>query len=420
MGPKTKTKPKPVPQSLTSGPVDQGRRSAQLTNTRAAPSRLKVVVRRLPPALPEPVFWSSVASWVALPPDLTAAPPVSTSAVNTGVDSVVWAQYRPGKVRARHDKDDTHSRAYLSFKSPEALIAFHHAYDGWNFKARTGEPQTNPLFGGDLQLRSRLTRSMLAPLPGQVTRAVVEFAPYQNTRSVSNKRDPRQGTIEQDPDFIAFQDALANPKVPQVELPAKITPTSTPLLDHLRARKAAARSASRGKIPALAQGPPPPKPSKRSKKETSKETTPVAVAAIAPAKSPLKKSSRRKVAQKSVTNERGGSAFDSESKSELKSARGVKQESKTKPSEAENQVVATKSRVIAATEAAKPKQAREAPTPTQIAEATELVRRTLQTKHQAKYQGGALAKPAPPQKKAARPPKDQSIRTQLWVVFPRC
>ncbi|KDE06536.1 hypothetical protein MVLG_03185 [Microbotryum lychnidis-dioicae p1A1 Lamole] len=214
---KAKTKPKLVPKSST-GPVAQSQRSAQPTNARTTPSRLKVVVRRLPPALPEAVFWSSVAPWVTVPPDSTA-PSVSTQPSSGRVSSVDWIQYRSGKVRARHDKEDTHSRAYLSFKTPEALVAFHRAYDGWNFKSKAG----------------------------QVTRAVVEFAPYQNTPSRSNKRDPRQGTIEQDPDFIAFQDALASPDLPPVEQPAKSTPTSTPLLDHLRAQKATARATSKGK-----------------------------------------------------------------------------------------------------------------------------------------------------------------------------
>lgn len=38
------------------------------------------------------------------------------------------------------DKDDLHSRAYISFKTPDALVAFHRGYDGWNFRDRAGEP----------------------------------------------------------------------------------------------------------------------------------------------------------------------------------------------------------------------------------------------------------------------------------------
>ena len=46
--------------------------------------RLKTVVRRLPPNLPEGIFWQSVQSWVT-------------------EDTAVWKTYYPGKVRKRYD-----------------------------------------------------------------------------------------------------------------------------------------------------------------------------------------------------------------------------------------------------------------------------------------------------------------------------
>ena len=45
--------------------------------------RLKTVVRRLPPNLPEGIFWQSVQSWVT-------------------EDTAVWKTYYPGKVRKRY------------------------------------------------------------------------------------------------------------------------------------------------------------------------------------------------------------------------------------------------------------------------------------------------------------------------------
>lgn len=36
------------------------------------------------------------------------------------------------------DKDDVHSRAYITFKTVEDLVAFHQGYDGWSFKSKTG------------------------------------------------------------------------------------------------------------------------------------------------------------------------------------------------------------------------------------------------------------------------------------------
>lgn len=44
--------------------------------------RLKTVVRRLPPNLPEPIFWQSVQTWVT-------------------DDSVIFKEYWPGKVKKK-------------------------------------------------------------------------------------------------------------------------------------------------------------------------------------------------------------------------------------------------------------------------------------------------------------------------------
>jgi regulator of nonsense transcripts 3 len=44
--------------------------------------RLKTVVRRLPPNLPEQIFWQSVQTWVT-------------------DDSVLWKEYWPGKVKKK-------------------------------------------------------------------------------------------------------------------------------------------------------------------------------------------------------------------------------------------------------------------------------------------------------------------------------
>ena len=45
--------------------------------------RLKTVVRRLPPNLPEEIFWQSVQTWVT-------------------EDTAVWKAYYPGKLRKRY------------------------------------------------------------------------------------------------------------------------------------------------------------------------------------------------------------------------------------------------------------------------------------------------------------------------------
>lgn len=40
------------------------------------------------------------------------------------------------------DKDDVHSRAYITFKTVESLVAFHQGYDGWSFKSKSGALHT--------------------------------------------------------------------------------------------------------------------------------------------------------------------------------------------------------------------------------------------------------------------------------------
>jgi hypothetical protein len=131
--------------------------SAKPAATRAAKNqppapRLKIVVRRLPPNLPEAVFWASTAPWIVRESDVDAEVP-------EGAERVAWSCFRAGKVRRRcvpsissfgprtderatrsgKDKDDVHSRAYAAFKTVEALVAFHRGYDGWSFRDKQGE-----------------------------------------------------------------------------------------------------------------------------------------------------------------------------------------------------------------------------------------------------------------------------------------
>lgn len=67
------------------------------------------------------------------------------------------------------DKDSVASRAYIAFATAEALVNFHKAYDGWTFRDKSG----------------------------RVSHAVVEFAPYQQTAPKTDRKDAKQGTIEQ-------------------------------------------------------------------------------------------------------------------------------------------------------------------------------------------------------------------------------
>ena len=85
---------------------------------------------------------------------------------------------------------------------------------------------------------------------------VLEFAPCQRVPIKKKKVDARQGTIDQDPEFVQFLEGLTNqitkPKPPETvpdpnggkDGAAKVTP----LIQHLRDKKAAREKAPQGKV----------------------------------------------------------------------------------------------------------------------------------------------------------------------------
>ncbi|KAJ8507385.1 hypothetical protein ONZ45_g10235 [Pleurotus djamor] len=175
-------------------------------NVQTAPptnERLKAVVRRLPPNLPEEIFWGSVQAWVA-------------------DGSVNWKIYYPGKASKRLGKENTPSRAFIAFKNEDQLATFSREYDGHLFRDKAGNEY----------------------------QAVVEFAPYQKVPSERKKPDARNATIEKDDDYVSFIEALnaSKEKPESVSLETLIAstqpapaPTTTPLLEALKAEKSAAK-----------------------------------------------------------------------------------------------------------------------------------------------------------------------------------
>ncbi|KAJ3812948.1 Smg-4/UPF3 family-domain-containing protein [Lentinula aff. lateritia] len=160
--------------------------------------RLKTIVRKLPPNLPEEIFWQSVQTWVT-------------------DETVSWKIYYPGKFQRRLNKENVPSRAYILFKNEEQLALFSKEYDGHLFRDKSGKE----------------------------AHAVVEFAPYQKVPPEKKKLDPRNGTIEKDENYISFIESLtasANREPLSIETLIASTqpvpqPKTTPLLEALKAEK---------------------------------------------------------------------------------------------------------------------------------------------------------------------------------------
>lgn len=140
--------------------------------------RLKTVIRRLPPNVPEAVFWKAVSPWVIRPSSMISE---ASENIDDSKANIDYGYFVQGKLkdssRRRVSADagiSSHvfSRAYLHFTTIEALIAFHRGFDGHLFKDAKGNEHI----------------------------AIVEFAPFQRTPLdlvKKRKADQKEGTIEE-------------------------------------------------------------------------------------------------------------------------------------------------------------------------------------------------------------------------------
>ncbi|KAG0146849.1 hypothetical protein CROQUDRAFT_132885 [Cronartium quercuum f. sp. fusiforme G11] len=177
--------------------------------------RTKVVVRHLPPTLPEDVFWKTLSPWIE---------PVDNSRAKC---QVIFKAYVPGKVRQSKGKVDLPSRAYIQFATVDDLVEFHQGYAQQAFRDSRGN----------------------------ITMPKIEFAPFQKIPGPVKKPDARCGTIESDQDYQAFLrrleapatdngDVDADPEATGItEHPSKVSKI-TPLIEHLRSLRKAAQDAS--------------------------------------------------------------------------------------------------------------------------------------------------------------------------------
>lgn len=176
-------------------------------------ARLKLEIRRLPPGLTEAEFEAILGDEWRL-----------------GHGKVDWQEYRRGKGGSSSSSEKMgklpeHSRCYVHLVHEAVIPDFEATFkaitaqDGWKDKAGT---YRNP--------------------------PVIGFAPNQRTTLHTKPRsDNRQGTIDQEPDFQAFLEeqtqAIARPAPIDSasldhEKPEKVVVRTTPLIEHIREKKA--------------------------------------------------------------------------------------------------------------------------------------------------------------------------------------
>ncbi|POR32370.1 Regulator of nonsense transcripts UPF3 [Tolypocladium paradoxum] len=194
-----------------------GGEPSRRSRTKAQDEGDKLIIRRLPPGMTEAEFVS------ILGPDWE---------LNKG--KVDWLSYSPGKVSTEPSKPSRPSRAYLHLVRKDDIMSLSQAVRGATWE----------------DAKSTFTNPSLVGPP------VLEFSTYKKIPGSKRRTDPRQGTIDQDPEFMAFLEGLANPvpvretiDVEDVDEASKeeAKVTTTPLVDFLKEKKAKGKDGGSGK-----------------------------------------------------------------------------------------------------------------------------------------------------------------------------
>ncbi|KAJ5559186.1 hypothetical protein N7461_003158 [Penicillium sp. DV-2018c] len=169
--------------------------------------RLKLLLRRLPPGLTQAELESALGDqW------------------KVGAGKVDWLQYRPGKVSKDPNKPSRPSRAYIHVVSAECVSLLSDTVRQASFQ----------------DARNTIHDPILLGPPS------LEFAPYAKIPGSRSRKDARQGTIDQDSDFIAFLESLTQPitrptavdSVADGEDKKKEAVRTTPLVQFIKDKKA--------------------------------------------------------------------------------------------------------------------------------------------------------------------------------------
>ncbi|KAI5200207.1 hypothetical protein AUEXF2481DRAFT_748 [Aureobasidium subglaciale EXF-2481] len=186
-------------------PPQHSQHSAKQNHQPKNAPRLKLLVRRLPPALTKDEFLATLGEEWKIPSN-----------------KIDWLDYRCGKTKAP-GKLSLQSRAYLRLTNEQHIKPFEAHFLQLAFHDAKGSHK-------DPQLKQLLPS--------------LTFAPNQRIPTVKQRQDARQGTIDQDPEFIAFLERETQPVTKPLSLDQALAQekpkdkvSSTPLLDDLREKK---------------------------------------------------------------------------------------------------------------------------------------------------------------------------------------
>jgi regulator of nonsense transcripts 3 len=173
-----------IPSMSTQQPnASPAKASKSSSHAQSGSERLKVVVRRLPPNLPENIFWESVQQWVS---DDTAA----------------WRAFYPGKFKKRYELS---KKLIIYAQIHDAAVSIRrtslHAHilpSRMSNSSHCSAENTMAIFSEIKMVVSydSVVEPALIIIKGNESQAVVEFAPYPKIPTEKKKVDARVNTIE--------------------------------------------------------------------------------------------------------------------------------------------------------------------------------------------------------------------------------
>ncbi|KAL5993311.1 hypothetical protein ACLOJK_014235 [Asimina triloba] len=209
--------------------------------------RTKLVVRHLPPSIPQTALMEQIDArfagrykWFCFRPGKIrlgfhplpssrskSPPPICSIAIRVFLPSFSYSvapDISRNGCMLSSVKIQKYSRVYIDLQSPEDVLEFAEFFDGHVFVNEKGAQY----------------------------KTIVEYAPSQRVPKPWTKKDGREGTIFKDPEYLEFLDLLAKPAeyLPSAEIQLerkeaerasapKEVPIVTPLMDFVRQRRAA-------------------------------------------------------------------------------------------------------------------------------------------------------------------------------------